>query len=73
MFEEMLEERSFNLPPIFSFKIEKKKEKKNIYPKSKKIKNHIILYNLFKKILEKILRNTQITQTNKYINISINQ
>lgn len=53
MFEEMLEERSFNLPPIFSFKIEKKKEKKNIYPKSKKIKNHIILYNLFKKILEK--------------------
>lgn len=28
MFEEMLEERSFNLPPIFSFKIEKKKGKK---------------------------------------------
>lgn len=53
MFEEMLEARSFNLPPIFSFKIEKKKEKKNIYPKSKKIKNHIILYNLFKRILEK--------------------
>lgn len=72
MFEEMLEERSFNLPPIFSFKIEKKKEKKNIYPKSKKIKNHIILYNLFKKILEKF-HETQITQTNKYINISINQ
>lgn len=30
MFEEMLEERSFNLPPIFSFKIEKKKGKKKI-------------------------------------------
>lgn len=27
MFEEMLEERSFNLPPIFFFRIEKRKEK----------------------------------------------
>lgn len=38
MFEEMLEARSFNLPPIFSFKIEKKKEKKISIPKVRKLK-----------------------------------
>lgn len=38
MFEEMLEERSFNLPPIFSFKIEKKRKKKISIPKVRKLK-----------------------------------